>query len=68
MKKAKPEDVAAEVQSHLTELAELFHPHCRLTFIMRNPDVPDTGHMVVSNDDIDRVAGVLLLAAKEPQQ
>lgn len=47
----RPRDVRAEVSRHLELLGGLFPPHCGLTFIMRNPKVPD-GMMIITNDDL----------------
>ena len=39
------------IASHLDELSDLFADHCKLTFIMRNPEVED-GNLICTDDDL----------------
>lgn len=50
----KLEDVYDEIAQALAELARLFKPHAKLTFVMRNPELED-GDMFVSDDDPQKV-------------
>lgn len=46
------------VSNKLAELAELFQPGTKLTFISRNPDVSE-GHMVITDDDLAEIEKVI---------
>ena len=55
----------------LNELRPLFRPHCELTFIMRNPKFPDTGTLMVSNDDpellIEAIRALVINGQESPR-
>ena len=44
----------AEIEMALSELSVLFEDHCRVTFIMRNPQADD-GNLIIGNDRLDDV-------------
>jgi hypothetical protein len=46
------------ISNELAKLEKLFLPHCRLTFIMRNPEEED-GDMVITNDKLADLRDVL---------
>ena len=54
-------NVRKEVERSLRRLSPLFKDHCRLTFIMRNPQA-EKGEMIITNDSLDDVRDVLTAA------
>lgn len=58
------ETVKQEVESVLNKLRPLFTPECELTFVMRHKSNGDC-HMVVSNDNLVKVATTLLTVSND---
>ena len=58
-------EVQIECDLALQQLEKLFKPHCRLTLLMRNPELAD-GDLLLTRDDLDLVSAALQkLKAKE---
>lgn len=58
-------DVQKTLDYALQDLEPLFQPHCRLTLLMRNPQVQD-GDLLLSKDDLREVErAIARLRAKE---
>jgi hypothetical protein len=54
------QQVGAEISRHLNEIAELFKPGAKLTFVSRSPDFPDGSRdMVLTSDDLGAVIAAL---------
>lgn len=47
-------ELQIECEAHLAIIEKLFKPHCKLTLLMRNPEVAD-GDMLLTRDDLDAV-------------
>jgi hypothetical protein len=47
-----------KVSNALARLEKLFAAHCKLTFIMRNPQVED-GDMILTQDDLEKVEAAI---------
>lgn len=52
MGKMTTSEVGSHVQRHLAEMADLFVPGVKLTFLMRNPDAPDGSMLITDEDDL----------------
>ena len=48
-------------------LEPLFAPQCKLTLIMHNPDEED-GNLIITSDDLEEVADVVLQAIRKEQE
>ena len=46
--------VYALIERHLMEIETLFKSHCKLTFLMRNPELED-GDLILTTDELDQV-------------
>ena len=47
-----------ELERHLSEMEKLFKPHCKLTLLMRNPQVAD-GDLLLTMDDLDEAIAAI---------
>jgi hypothetical protein len=56
--KPKVREVSAECMRHLDEMADLFKPRCKLTFLMRDPDNQEA-EMLLTTDGIDELIKAL---------
>lgn len=61
----KVRGVAGQVEEYLTEIEALFKPHCRITFLMRDPQNPEC-EMLLTRDDLDEVAKAIERAKVRP--
>ena len=52
--------IQENIAKKLDEIKEYFEPHCKLTFIMRNPELEDnTDNMIITNDALEELIKVL---------
>jgi hypothetical protein len=54
-----------EVAATLGELESLFAPHCKLTFLMRDPSNDECSMLVTNDDDMPAVRRVMELLEKK---
>lgn len=52
-------EVQAELEDHLQEIADLFVPGVHLTLLMRNPAVPETGGLLMTDEAEEDLQEVL---------
>jgi hypothetical protein len=45
---------AREVERHLLEIAKLFQPRCKITFLMRDPTT-DEGDLLLTDDTLNEI-------------
>ena len=58
MSNASVQNVGAEIERHLNEIATLFKPGAKLTFIARTPG-NDDADMLLTIDDLEEVKKVI---------